>query len=183
VIHALQWFMPMTWNDRYLTLFDRSAALYRGGEKDFNAHYSGDDLAFLGTIGYQPREFFDFVEDFCEEGEPTPTTALLVAAVRRDYFLTVQGGVWLPADAELLTRDSVPGFGDELDGLAYLPRILAKANAKLRGGLDPDLMYGCGGDRHFLQKHGDLHPADFLRHVWAAGDDHAKLVAWIKRQA
>jgi hypothetical protein len=174
---------PMIWNDRYLALFDRSAALYRAGEKDFSKHYTGEDLAFLCTIGHKPREFFDFVEDFCEEGEPSPSTAVLVAAARRDYFLTVQAGISPTGSAHLLTRDNVPGFGQELAGIAYLPRILAKARAKLRGQLDPDLMYGCGGDRHFLHKHGDLHPADFLRNVWAAGDDDAKLVAWLNRQA
>lgn len=173
----------MNWNDRYLTLFDRSTASYRSGEKNFENHYTGEDLAFLCTIGCRPREFFDLVEDFCDEGEPSPSTAVLVAAVRRDYFLTVQHGVSPAANTPLLTRETVPGFGLELDGMPYLPRILAKARAKLRGGLDPDLMYGCGGDRNFLHKHGDIHPADFLRHVWAVGDDTAKLVNWIKRQA
>jgi hypothetical protein len=115
-----------------------------------------------------PREFFDFIEDFCDEGEPSPASALLIAAVRRDYFLHEQRG---EASEVQLTRDDIPTFGDELAGIPYLPRILAKARAKLRGELDPDLMFGCGGDRHFLKKHGDIHPADFLRLVWMAGDD------------
>lgn len=167
----------MTWNDRFLELFDRATALYRSGETDFNTYYSAEDLEFLASIGCQPREFFDFVEDYCDEGVPSVSTALLVASVRRDYFLTIQNRSKSP---KVLTRDDVPGFGDELEGLAYFPRILAKAQAKLRGELDPDLMFGCGGDRNFLQKNGDIHPADFLRHVWADGDDPAKLAAWIK---
>jgi hypothetical protein len=44
-------------------------------------------------------------------------------------------------------------------------------------------MFGCGGDRNFLKKHGDIHPADFLRQVWAAGDDDPQLAAWVARQA
>jgi hypothetical protein len=48
------------------------------------------------------------------------------------------------------------------------------------GELDPDVMYGCGGDRNFLAKNGGIHPADFLRHVWASGGDDSKIVAWIK---
>ena len=167
----------MTWNDQFLALFDRCVATYQAGDKNFENYYQPGDLAFLSSIGYQPREFFDFVEDFCEEGEPTPSTALLVAAVRRDYFLTVQNGT--PSDKKL-TRDDVPGFGDEFDGLPYFPRIIAKGNAKLRGELDPDLMFGCGGDRNFLAKNGNLHPADFLRHLWACGDDHAKLAEWVR---
>lgn len=167
----------MTWNDRFLELFDRCTAAYQSGDKDFNGYYSADDLAFLKSIGYQPREFFDFVEDFCEENEPSASTALLIAAARRDYFLTVQNGV---ASDERVTSDDIPGFGDELEGMTYFPRILAKAQAKLRGELDPDVMFSCGGDRNFLRKNGDIPPADFLRHVWAEGDDSKKLAAWVK---
>ncbi|RPJ35870.1 MAG: DUF5069 domain-containing protein [Verrucomicrobiaceae bacterium] len=167
----------MTWNDTFLALFDRCMAAYRDGNHDFESYYAAADLKFLREIGCQTREFFDFVEDYCEDNAPSPSTALLVAAVRRDYFLTVQNGI--PCGGHLLTRDDVPTFGEELAGMAYLPRILAKARAKLRGTLDPDLMFGCGGDRNFLRKHGKLHPADFLRQIWAAGDDDRKVSEWI----
>jgi hypothetical protein len=168
----------MHWNDTFLSLFDRCVATYRAGHQHFESYYSTQDLEFLTEIGCREREFFDFVEDFCEDNTPSSTTALLVAAVRRDYHLTAQMGV--PADGPDLTRDDVPSFGEALDGIHYLPRILAKARAKLRGKLDPDLMYGCGGDRNFLRKHGNLHPADFLRQVWAAGDDDQAVLAWIQ---
>ncbi|RYD72955.1 MAG: DUF5069 domain-containing protein [Verrucomicrobiaceae bacterium] len=170
----------MTWNDSFLALFDRSNAKFQEGNTDPETYYTASDLALLDSIGYQKREFFDFVEDFCGEGTPSISTALLIAAVRRDYFQTVQHSV--KSTGKPLTRDDIPTFGDELEGMAYLPRILAKGRAKLRGELDPDLMYGCGGDHRFLQNHGDLHPADFLRHLWAAGDDDSKIVAWIKSQ-
>ena len=106
-----------------------------------------------------------------------PAAALLVAAVRRDYFLVVQGGrvsgTFFPA-AEL------PGKHDAcLGGMPYLARILKKARLKLRGELDPDIMFGCGGDRRFLMAC-DVHPADFLRHVWAAEDDDTKIVALVQ---
>jgi hypothetical protein len=45
--------------------------------------------------------------------------------------------------------------------------------------MDPDTMFGCGGDRAFLSKY-DIHPADFLRVVWAAGDDDQKILAYVK---
>lgn len=168
----------MHWNDTFLALFDRCVATYQSGNQNFETYYSVGDLAFLDEIGHKPREFFDFVEDFCEDGEPSASSALLVASVRRDYFKTVQNGA---PGGRLLTRDEIPTFGDSLEGLPYLPRILAKARAKLRGELDPDLMFGCGGDRNFLKKHGDIHPADFLRQVWAAGDDDRKLAAWVAK--
>ena len=169
----------MTWNDTFLALFDRCVTAYQSGDLDFKNYYTPADLEFLASIGCQTREFFDFVEDFCGEGEPTISTALLVASVRRDYFLTVQKG---KTSDKVLTRDDIPTFGEELDGMPYLPRILAKGRAKLRGELDPDLMFGCGGDRNFLSKQGGIHPADFLRHVWACGEDDQKLAAWVKQQ-
>jgi len=170
----------MNWNESFLALFERCLVKYRGGNGDYLSYYSDEDLGFLAGIGYQPREFFDFVEDFADGGDPTPSTALLVAAVRRDYFLVVQNGELSKAPA--LTRDHVPAKDSVLEGITYLPRIIAKAKAKLRGELDPDLMFCCGGDRRFLRENGQIHPADFLRRVWAAGDDTAKLVAWVKSQ-
>jgi Domain of unknown function (DUF5069) len=169
----------MTWNDTFLALFDRCLAAYQSGDRDFANYYNPGDLEFLGRIGYQPREFFDFVEDFSDGEEPSISTALLVAAVRRDYFQTVQKGI---PSATVLTGNDLPTFGDELGGMAYLPRILAKGRAKLRGELDPDVMFGCGGDRNFLRNHGNIHPADFLRHLWAAGTDDQKIATWIKDQ-
>lgn len=168
------------WNETFASLFERCVAAYQSGETHYEAYYSPDDIEFLESIGHQPREFFDFIEDFCGEGTPTPSTALLIAAARRDYFLTVQKG---GKSHQIVTRDELPTFGDELVGMPYLPRILSKARAKLRGELDPDVMFGCGGDRNFLAKHGNIHPADFLRHVWACGEDDQKLAQWVKSNA
>jgi hypothetical protein len=169
----------MTWNDTFLALFERSVAHYQSGNRDFESHYGPEDRAFLAGIGYQTREFFDYVEDFCEEGLPSASTALLITAVRRDYFLS------MPPEAPgtpRLSPNDLPGFGEEVAGIAYLPRIGAKARGKLHGTLDPDVMFGCGGDRNFLRIHGDINPADFLRRVWAAGDDMQKLAAWVSAQ-
>jgi hypothetical protein len=167
----------MIWNDRFLALFDSCCATYRTGARDLSRFYSGEDLAFLSAIGYKSREFFDFVEDFCDVGQPSASTSLLVAAVRRDYFLTIQKGV---TSNKTVAVFDLPSFGDEYDGIPYLPRILAKARAKLRGELDEDVMFCCGGDLKFLRTHGNIHPADFLRHVWAARDNDAKVVALLK---
>lgn len=167
------------WESRFTELFDRCLERYRAGDHDFSGYYTADDLAFLGSIGCQPREFFDFVEDFAEEGEPSRETALLVAAARRDFFRTIQHGV--PSE-RVLTEPELPARDAELDGFAWLPRILAKARAKLRGELHPDIMFSCGGDRNFLRTHG-IHPADFLRVVWAAGDDDARVAAYVRECA
>lgn len=169
----------MTWNDQFLTLFNNCLAKYQSGNKDFSSYYSTEDLTFLSSIGYKPRELFDFIEDLADEGEPSASTALLVAAVRRDFFLTMQGGKHSSVE---ITAQDLPTFGDTLDGISYLPRILTKARAKLKGELNPNIMYGCGGDRNFLKKHGDIHPADFLRHVWASGDTDEQILGFLRAQ-
>ncbi|MEP2777389.1 MAG: DUF5069 domain-containing protein [Luteolibacter sp.] len=160
-----------------MELFARCAAEEVAGGFDYEKGYSAKELKFLKSIGYKKREFYDFVEDHVAGDDPSPHTALLVAAVRRDYFLVEQGGQWSEA---VICRDDIPSKQSELDGIVYFPRILAKARAKLRGELDPDLMFGCGGDRRFLRENGGLHPADFLRRVWAAGNDDRKVADWIK---
>lgn len=68
---------------------------------------------------------------------------------------------------------------ETLAGYVWLPRILVKARGKLRGELDPNTMFCCGGDRKFLREH-DIAPADFLRAVWSAGDDDSKVIDFVK---
>lgn len=166
----------MTWNERFLELFRKCVDRYRSGDADFENYYTSEDREFLREIGCKPRELFDFVEDLVDEGEPAESTALLIAAVRRDYLNVMQKGQ--PSGHEITSSD-LPTFGDLLDGVAYLPRIITKARAKLRGELDPDLMFCCGGDRKFLREHGGIHPADFLRVVWSARDDDSRILAFV----
>ena len=170
----------MEWNERFLDLYAACLTRYRAGDRDYTTYYTEPDLAFLSSIGYKPREFYDFVEDFGGEGVPAPSTALLVASVRRDYFLTVQKGV--PFEGALVSAQNLPSFGEMLDNIPYLPRIIAKAKAKLIGSLDPDVMFCCGGDRNFLKQHGEIDPADFLRHVWASHGDDAKVVSYVREK-
>ena len=166
------------WDQQFSRLFERCLARYRSGDTDFQGYYSDEDLAFLTSIGYKPREFFDFVEDFGDGGEPSLTTAIMIASARRDYLHVIMDGRLSDHEvrpAELPPKDS------ELEGFRWLPRILVKARAKLRGELDPEIMYCCGGDRAFLREH-DVAPADFLRVVWAAGDDDTKVVEYLRRR-
>jgi len=170
----------MTWNENFLELFRRCLSAYQNGNKNFTSYYRDEDLKFLAGIGYKPRELFDFVEDLADEGVPAESTALLIAAVRRDYFYVVQNG---ESSGDEIAKDDLPSFGEEFDGIPYLPRIMAKADAKLRGELHPDVMFSCGGDRKFLRENGNIHPADFLRHFWAADGDAQKVADFVKRSA
>ena len=165
------------WTTTFRELYDRCCEKYRAGDQDHSGWFSAADEAFLKEIGYGHVEFFDFVEDYCVGGEPTPETAVLVAAVRRDFLDVVQEG---KTSDEVVAASTLPPKDGVLEGYRWLPRIIAKARAKLRGELDPDTMYGCGGDRAFLSEQ-DIHPADFLRAVWAAEDDDEKIVEYVRK--
>lgn len=165
------------WESTFLALFDRSLDRYCRGDEILDNYYSDRDLAFLTSIGCKPREFFDFVEDHGDGGDPTPAAAVMIAAARRDYLNTVQKG---KLSTKIIKPDDLPDKTKKLGGFAWLPRIIKKAEAKLRGELDPDIMYCCGGDRKFLREH-DIHPADFLRVVWAADGNSKYVVNYVTK--
>ena len=165
-----------SWENSFLEIFESCSERYRAGMRDPDALYSTDELAFLKSIGYKPREFFDFIEDYIEESEPIPITAVLIASVRRNFFLSEQTAQ--PSTHEV-SPDELPPRDAELEGIRWLPRIITKARAKLRGELHPDIMYACGGDRNFLKKH-DIHPADFLHFIWVAGEDNGTIADYVR---
>ena len=164
------------WAANFRELFDDGLEAYRRGGRDANAIFDAGQRQLLEEIGATPQEIFDFIEDNLLAGEPGFETALLITAVRREYFLSVQKG---KRSGRVIDMDQLPSKEAELDGIEWLPRIIEKARAKLRGEMPPDLMYSCGGDRAFLREHG-IHAADFLREVWAAGDDVNRIVKFVK---
>ena len=169
-----------TWDTEFTALYEHCVAQYRGGQRDFTRYYSAADSAFLKSIGCQPREFFDFIEDYCDGGDLSPSTALLVAAARRDYFLHIQQG---HPSATVLMPDALPARDDDsIGGIRWLRRILAKARAKLRGEMPPTMMYCCGGDRSFFKDQNIL-PAEFLALVWRHEKDDTAIIDWVVRRA
>lgn len=167
-----------TWDTTFRELFERCAKLHRGGDSRGEKWFTAADKAFLDSIGHTTQEFFDFVDDHCRYGAEGPTleTALLVAAVRRDYFKTIMHG---QRSGKIVPPSELPPKPAMVDGIPWLPRLIVKARAKLKGEMDPDTMFGCGGDRAFFTQH-KIHPADFLRVAWAAGDDDRKIIDFVK---
>jgi len=167
-----------TWDTTFRELFERCAKLHRGGDTRAAKWFTAADKAFLDSIGYTTQEFFDFVDDHCRYGAEGPSleTSLLVAAVRRDYFRVVQHS---QRTGKTVPPDELPPKAAAVDGIPWLPRLIVKARAKLHGEMDPDTMFVCGGDRAFFEQH-KLHPADFLRVTWAAGDDDRKIIDFAK---
>jgi hypothetical protein len=168
----------LTWDTTFRELFERCAKLHGGGDTRAVNWFTEADKAFLDGIGYTTQEFFDFVDDYCRYGAEGPSleTSLLVAAVRRDFFRVVQKS---ERSGKIVLPSELPPKAAAVDGMPWLPRLIVKARAKLHGEMDPDTMFCCGGDRAFFELH-KLHPADFLRVTWAAGDDDQKIIDFAK---
>ena len=167
------------WQAEFRKVYDRGVAAWNGGRRDPQTMFDGRDSAFLSSIGCTAQELFDFVDDFLNYGEPDFATTLAVTTIQRDYFLNIMGGT---RPKRVVPSDSLPAKAAELEGIAWLPRIIAKARLKLRGELPTDLMYGCGGDRPFLRKM-NLDLPRFLKLVWECGDDTRRIVEAVKQSA
>jgi hypothetical protein len=137
-----------SWEQRFSKLFQASVEKYRAGHQKAEGMVDEKAKTFLASIGHSTQEFFDFVEDFAKGGEPTFETALKIASVRRDYFLKEQQGT---ASTHRIVMADLPAKDAQVEGIGWLPRLLPKAEAKLRGEMPPELMYGCGGDRKFFR--------------------------------
>jgi len=166
------------WAGEFRKVYDAAMERYRKGERQPARLFGKRELEFLAAIGCSAQELFDFIDDLEQYGEPDYDAALLTAAVRREYFLFEQKGI--PSKKQI-SMDSLPAKTDAVDGIAWLPRLIEKARAKLRGEMPPDLMYGCGGDRPFL--HGvNVELSEFLRVVWQAGSDNRRVIDFVKNR-
>ena len=167
-----------TWTQQLRGLYDKTLELYRSGNRDLESYFVEEETSFLTSIGLRQINLYDYAEDMANYGEPDWDTVLLIAAARRDYFLYHQYG---RTEITITEAEGLPPKTAELEGIPWLPRIIAKAHCFLEGGLCHEIMYCCGGDRRFLKEH-DIHPADFLRAVWASGGDEKKVLAFVKKQ-
>lgn len=160
-------------------IWDLAFTKYKNGDRNPDNYFSEITLKVLRQMGLKTMDIYDYIEDNITSGEPDFETFLLVSATRRDYFLTVQNG---RTSKKIIDCTSLPEKEAKIDGIVWLPRIIVKAQAKLRGELPPQMMYGCGGDRHFFRSH-NIHPADFLRAAWTHESKTSKLVDWIKTKS
>ncbi len=165
----------MEWNDRFMTLFKDAVERYHlHPQTQVERFFLPDELEFLTSIGSGAAEMHSYVQEYATQGEPSPSTALLIAAARRSFFMTQQRGI--SGNAQPVRAKDLPSENEEFQEIAYLPRIISKASAKLYGTLDPAVMYYCAKDRRFLREHGNIPPADFLYLTWSARGDKQKIV-------
>ncbi|MBA2744468.1 MAG: hypothetical protein H0U43_09230 [Chthoniobacterales bacterium] len=161
------------WQQRLRELYDKAQVKYSNDNRKVETMFTPREVNVLREFGAKPMELYDYAED---SSDLDWETALLITAARRDYFLQEQDGVW---SEKMISVEALPAKTEEMDGIVWLPRIIQKAMGRLRGELPNDLMYCCGGDRKFFRTH-DVHPADFLRMVWAAKGKPDKVLAYIK---
>jgi hypothetical protein len=166
----------LEWVVEFRALFERKATAYKSGIRSADVMFSQEEEEdFLRSIGATPQEIFDFVEDWCEDGEPDPEMVVAITKIRRDFFLNHQQGQFSKL---VKNTDLFPPREASLAGLKWFPRIIEKARAKLLGELPSDLMYSCGADRQFLKKV-NVNPDEFLQVVWEAGDDVDHIVKFV----
>lgn len=167
-----------TFSATFRSVYDRAAARFARGDATPANLLSAEDVAFLAANGITPGHVFDYVDDLVGYGEPSFDHAHGIELVRRDYFHNVQDS---RPSTRLLDPATLPAKTDSVRGIAWLPRLLPKAHAKLRGELPPQLMYGCGGDRAFFKQH-DILPHEFLNLVWRFEDDDVAIIDWVARR-
>jgi len=165
------------WEKQFTQIFNHAVEKYRKGHTKASGLFEAKEVEFLKSIGATEQEIFDFVEDHSGNPEdPSLDMILKVTAVRRDYFLNEQKG---KHSSHLVSVDQLPAKDSSVEGIGWLPRIIPKAEAKLRGEMPPELMYGCGGDRNFFRTN-NVDAAEFLKKVWSAKGDKAAVIEWVK---
>ena len=164
--------------DQLHTLYAKACKLYTAGQLGAGTYFNAAEAAFLAANGLSAQNLYDYAEDDTSGGEPGWNLALAIELVRRDYFLNVQNGT---PSGRILDESKMPAKTEAIHGIAWLPRLIPKAKAKLRGELPSSLMFCCGGDRAFFQAH-DIHPAEFLTLVWRNENNDTAIVDWVLRR-
>lgn len=165
---------------KFHVLYNQAVARYAGGHREAATMFSRAETDFLRENGITAQHLFDYAEDHNKyNGEPGFDIALGIELVRRDYFLNAQNGRWSKTE---LVESSLPAKTDSLRGIEWLPRIIPKARAKLRGELPASLMYCCGGDRKFLKEH-DIQPGEFLSLIWRNENNPEAIADWVVKRS
>jgi len=167
--------MNFNYQKELVRIWEKGVELYKAGHTEAESFPISDDLPFLHSIGLKKMDIFDYVEDWICEGTPDLATFVLIHDLRKDFFIEEQKGIH--SQKKLDSKD-LPGKYEEIEGITWLPRIIPKARAKLRGELPSETMFCCGGDRAFFQKN-DIHPAEFLRIVKKAGNEDEIIIKWV----
>ena len=159
----------------FRALYDKAAGLYAKGQRGAETFFSADEQTFLTANGLTAQNLYDYAEDHNNYSEPGCDLALGIEFIRRDYFLFNQHS---KPSGVALDPNTMPAKTDAVRGIEWLPRIIPKAKAKLRGELPSSLMYCCGGDRRFFKTH-DINPVEFLDLVRQNENNDKAIIEWV----
>lgn len=156
---------------------DQASASYKAGCRNPSQILPAADLETLANFGITAQFLYDAVDDLARYGEPSKDVFVELAQMRADYFQTSLHG--RPA-ARIVQDPELPPKTAEFQGVAWLPRIIRKAECFLEGSLCDDIMYGCAGDRSFLKKYNATLPA-FLAVVRDSHGDTSQALRYLTK--
>ena len=111
----------MEWNDKFMTMFRAAVARFHAQPQTPSDHFFlPEEGKFLSEIGYKESEMYAYIKAYATKGDPSPSTVLLIAAMRRSFFITSQRGIFgnaQPVTEEDLLIESakMPGFEAQED--------------------------------------------------------------------
>ena len=131
--------MHENWRQQFHELFFTGVKRYEAGRHSPESMFETEDTNFLESIGCSALEMFDFCDDYVRWGDVIYEHVEELQAVRLKHYQTTLNRE--PAERQM-SMDEFPAKSDEAEGIAWLPRLITKARAKLAGSLPADLMYG-----------------------------------------
>jgi hypothetical protein len=131
--------MSDSWKTQFREVFDVGVQRRKEGCNEPGAMFESDEVAFLESIGCSAQEMFDFCDDYVGWDDVIYDHVEELQAVRYEHFVEELSSQ--PADTRM-EMSEFPAKADEVAGIAWLPRLIVKARAKLAGQLPADLMYG-----------------------------------------
>ncbi len=131
--------MGEDWKQRFRALFNEGAARHKTGRQSPDTMFEEAEIEFLELIGCSSQEMFDFCDDYVRWDDVIYDHVEELQSVRYEHFKNELSSQ--PADTRM-EMSEFPAKADEVEGIAWLPRLIVKARAKLAGQLPADLMYG-----------------------------------------
>ncbi len=131
--------MSDSWETQFREVFDAGVQRRKEGCNDPDAMFEPDEVSFLESIGCSAREMFDFCDDYVGWDDVIYEHIVELQSVRRDHF---KNGLNSQSAIRRMEMHEFPAKADEVEEIAWLPRLIVKARAKLAGQLPADLMYG-----------------------------------------
>jgi hypothetical protein len=164
-------------NNELHQFHDQASASYKAGCRTPSQILPEAELETLAKFGITPQFLYDAVDDLARYGEPSKDVFVELAQMRAVYFQTILHGLH---PARIVQERELPPKSAEFQGVAWLPRIIRKAQCFLEGSLCDEIMYGCAGDRSFLKKYNANLPA-FLTVVRDSHGDPSQALRYLTK--